>query len=107
MRERGIDFNASGATRVHADKNQVELGDGSTLDYDFLVIATGPKLAFNEVEGLGPEANTHSVCHVDHAVAAGQAYEAFVKDPGAIVIAGTSCFGAALEMALIVESDLR
>jgi sulfide:quinone oxidoreductase len=110
MRDKGIEFNASGARRVHPDKNQVELGDGSSLDYDFLVIATGPKLAFDEVEGLGPEANTHSVCHVDHAVAAGRAYDAFVKNPGPVVIgaaAGASCFGPALEMALILESDLR
>jgi sulfide:quinone oxidoreductase len=110
MREQGIDFNASGATRLRPDMNQVELGDGTTLDYDYLVIATGPKLAFDEVEGLGPEANTHSVCHVDHAVAAKEAYEAFVKDPGPVVIgaaAGASCFGPALEMALIMESDLR
>ena len=83
MRDKGIEFNSSGAARVHPDKNQVELGDGSTLDYDYLVIATGPKLAFDEVEGLGPEANTHSVCHVDHAVAAGRAYDAFVEDPAA------------------------
>jgi len=110
MRGKGIDFNSSGAARVHPDKNQVELGDGSTLDYDYLVIATGPKLAFDEVEGLGPEANTHSVCHVDHAVAAGRAYDTFVGDPGPVVIgaaAGASCFGPALEMALILESDLR
>lgn len=110
MREQRIGFNASGATRVHADKNQVELGDGTKLDYDYLVIATGPKLAFDEVEGLGPEAYTHSVCHVDHAVAAKEAYLDFVRNPGPIVIgaaAGASCFGPALEMALIIESDLR
>ncbi len=110
MQAKGINFNATGATRVHPDKNQIELGDGSTLDYDYLVIATGPKLAFDEVEGLGPEANTHSVCHVDHAVAAGKAYEELVNNPGPVVIgaaAGASCFGPALEMTLIMESDLR
>jgi len=31
------------------------------------VIATGPKLAFDEVEGLGPTGHTQSICHVDHA----------------------------------------
>jgi len=110
MQKQGIGFNASGAKRLRPDVNQVELGDGTTLNYDYLVIATGPKLAFDEVEGLGPEANTHSVCHVDHAVAAGRAYDTFVKDPGPVVIgaaAGASCFGPALEMALILESDLR
>ncbi|MGD8350514.1 MAG: FAD/NAD(P)-binding oxidoreductase [Gammaproteobacteria bacterium] len=110
MRKKKIEFTSAGARRVHPEKNQVELGDGSILDYDYLVIATGPELAFDEVEGLGPEANTHSVCQVDHAVEAGRAYEKFLEDPGPIVIgaaAGASCFGPALEMALIVESDLR
>ena len=36
----------------------------ATLAYDYLVIATGPKLAFDEIEGLGPQANTSSICHV-------------------------------------------
>ena len=35
----------------------------ASLAYDYLVIATGPELAFDEIEGLGPEANTQSVCH--------------------------------------------
>ena len=52
------------------------------LDYDFLVIATGPKLAFDEVEGLGPDGHTQSICHVDHAIEAGEAWEGFVKNPG-------------------------
>ena len=36
-------------------KTSIELEDGRSIDYDYLVIATGPKLAFDEVEGLGPE----------------------------------------------------
>ena len=38
----GVAFSAAGAARVHADSNRVELGDGTFLDYDYLVIATGP-----------------------------------------------------------------
>ena len=105
-----INFTSSGAKRVHPDKNEIELNDGSTVTYDYLVIATGPELAFDEVPGLGPEGHTHSVCHVDHAVDAGLAYEEFLKNPGPIVIgaaAGASCFGPAVEMALIIETDLR
>ena len=83
---KGIAFNPAGAKRVHPDKNQVELGDGTFLDYDFLIVATGPKLAFDEVEGLGPEGHTHSVCNVDHAERAATAWDAFVKDPGPIVV---------------------
>jgi sulfide:quinone oxidoreductase len=107
---KGIEFTAAGAKRVHPERNQVELGDGSVLDYDFLVIATGPKLAFEEVEGLGPSGHTQSVCHVDHAVRAGQAWDDFVKDPGPIVVGavqGASCYGPAYEFAFIMETDLR
>lgn len=34
------------------------------MDYDYLVVATGPKLAFDEVPGLGPQGYTASVCQV-------------------------------------------
>jgi sulfide:quinone oxidoreductase len=44
-----IGFIPTAAKRVHPEKNQVELIDGRLIDYDFLVIATGPKLAFDEV----------------------------------------------------------
>ena len=82
LERKGIGFVAKACTRVHPDKNQLELEDGSSLAYDFLIIATGPKLAFDEVEGLGPNGHTNSVCHVDHAVAAGKDWEDFVRDPG-------------------------
>ena len=42
--------------RLHPAENRIELNDGTSLDYDYLVIATGPELAFDEIEGLGPEA---------------------------------------------------
>ncbi len=110
LAKHGIAFNASGATRVHPERNQVDLGDGSTLDYDVLAIATGPKLALEEIEGMGPEGHTQSVCHVDHAAAAGAAWDGFVATPGPVVVGavqGASCFGPAYEFALIMETDLR
>jgi sulfide:quinone oxidoreductase len=105
-----IDFVAAGAKRLHPEQNRLELTDGRWLNYDYLVIATGPKLAFDEIEGLGPDAHTHSICHVDHAVAAGKAWEEFVQDPGPIVVGavqGASCFGPAYEFAMIMDTDLR
>jgi sulfide:quinone oxidoreductase len=108
--KKGIEFNPAGAKRVHPERNQVELGDGSLLDYDYLVIATGPKLAFDEVEGLGPGGHTQSICHVDHAERAATAWDAFVKEPGPIVVGavqGASCFGPAYEFCFIMETDLR
>ncbi|HEX7271380.1 MAG TPA: FAD/NAD(P)-binding oxidoreductase [Casimicrobiaceae bacterium] len=110
LARRGIDFTAAGAKRVHPERSQVELGDGRMLDYDILAIATGPRLAFDEIEGLGPQAHTQSVCHIDHAVAAGEAWAEFVAKPGPVVVGavqGASCFGPAYEFAFIMDTDLR
>jgi sulfide:quinone oxidoreductase len=107
---RGITFSAAGAKRVYPDENRVELGNGSSVDYDYLVIATGPELAFDEIEGFGPERNTNSICDVDHATAANVQWEEFCKNPGPIVVGGVqgaSCFGPAYEFAMIMDSDLR
>lgn len=107
---KGINLIATAAKRVHPEKNQVELTDGQIIDYDFLVIATGPKLAFDEVEGMGPGKNTYSICHVDHAVEAGKAWDQFIRDPGPIVVGAAqmaSCYGPAYEFAMIMETDLR
>ena len=66
----GIAFKTAGAKKVLPTDNRIELLDGTYVDYDYLVIATGPELAFDEVQGLGPTAHTHSICHVDHALMA-------------------------------------
>ncbi|HZP92437.1 MAG TPA: FAD/NAD(P)-binding oxidoreductase [Burkholderiales bacterium] len=110
LAKKKIDFIAVGVQRVHPESNEIELADGRRVQYDFLVIATGPKLAFDEIEGLGPLGHTHSVCVVDHAVSAGKAWEEFVKNPGPIVVGavqGASCYGPAYEYALIMDTDLR
>ena len=110
LERKGISLIATPAQRVHPEKNQVELTDGQIVDYDFLVIATGPKLAFDEVEGMGPGKNTHSICHVDHAVDAGKAWDQFIRDPGPVVVGAAqmaSCYGPAYEFAMIMDTDLR
>ena len=75
------------------------------------MIATGPDLAFDEIEGLGPPGGfTQSICHIDHAEHAAEAFDAFVKEPGPIVVGavqGASCFGPAYEFALILDPELR
>jgi sulfide:quinone oxidoreductase len=110
FKKKKIGFIQQKVTRFHPENNQVELVDGSLVDYDFLIIATGPKLAFDEVPGLGPNGYTQSVCHVDHAGESGEFWNKFVEDPGPIVIGavqGASCFGPAYEYMFIAETDLR
>jgi sulfide:quinone oxidoreductase len=105
-----IGFTPSAAERVVPAENRLELADGSSLPYDYLVIATGPELAFDEIEGFGPEANTVSICSTPHAEGAHQAFERFCADPGPIVVGavqGASCFGPAYEFAMILDTELR
>jgi sulfide:quinone oxidoreductase len=110
MARKRINFISHGASRVHPEARRIDINDGSSIAYDYLIIATGPELAFDEIEGLGPAAFTQSVCHVDHASQAYQAFEAFCADPGPVVIGaaqGASCFGPAYEFAMILDSELR
>jgi len=107
---KGIQFSAEGVAHIRAEENQLLLGDGSLLAYDYLIVATGPKLAFDEIEGLGPDGHTESICTVDHAEDTFQAWQEFIKNPGPIVIGavqGASCFGPAYEYALILNRALR
>ena len=68
--KKGIAFKPVAATKLHPESNTLDLADGTSITYDYLVNATGPELAFDEIEGLGPEGNTQSVCHVSHAIRA-------------------------------------
>jgi sulfide:quinone oxidoreductase len=110
FKKKGIEFVQKAATRVDPENNKVHLADNTSVDYDYLIIATGPRLAFDEVPGLGPEGYTTSVCHVDHAALAAEDWEKFMQDPGPIVIGavqGASCFGPAYEYLMILETELR
>ncbi len=111
MAKKGIGFKTVAASRLHPDENRVELVDGTSVSYDYLVIATGPELAFDEIEGLGPGGgHTQSVCHIDHALAAKEVFEKLLANPGPVVIGavqGASCFGPAYEFLFIVETALR
>jgi sulfide:quinone oxidoreductase len=111
MKRKGIAFKAVPAEKVLPEENRIELVDGTSVAYDFLVIATGPELAFDEIEGLGPHGGfTQSVCHVDHAEQAHVAFEEFCKNPKPIIVGavqGASCYGPAYEFAFILETELR
>lgn len=107
----GIGFTSAGARRVHPEANRIELGDGSSVSYDYLVIATGPALAFDEIPGLGPETGfTQSVCTGHHAEQAADAFDRLIDHPGPVIIGaaqGASCYGPAYEFAMIVDTELR
>ncbi|KUJ72007.1 NAD(P)/FAD-dependent oxidoreductase [Thiomicrospira sp. WB1] len=113
LTRKGIEFYHQTATALDADNNKLTLDDGHEMDYDYLVLATGPSLAFHEVEGMGPKSHgghTVSVCTTPHSSEAYEQWEEFCENPGPIIVGavqGASCYGPAYEFAMIMETDLR
>lgn len=110
MKRRGIGFTSVGAKRVHPAENRLELNDGTSLSYDYLVIATGPDLAFDEIPGFGPEHHTISICQTEHAARGADAFDRLAADPKPVIVGaaqGASCFGPAYEYAMLLDTELR
>jgi len=110
LKKKNINFITARADRIDAKNNKITLNTGDTVDYDFPVITTGPRLAFEEIEGSGPGGHTVSICTIDHAEKAWEKYQAILEKPGPIVVGAmpfASCFGPAYEFAFIVDADLR
>jgi NADH dehydrogenase FAD-containing subunit len=104
----GIAFHHARVDHVHPEQHRVDLSDGTHLRYDFLIAATGPKLATDTVPGLGQHGL--SICTTPHAVKTLEALERLCQDPGPCVIGatqGASCFGPAYEYAFLLETELR
>ena len=113
LTRKGIEFYHETVTALDADNNKLTLSNGSEMEYDYLVLATGPSLAFHEIEGFGPKSHgghTVSVCTTPHSAEAYEQWEAFCDNPGPIVVGavqGASCYGPAYEFAMIMDTDLR
>ena len=112
LEKKKINFIAKRVDAIDAAANTLTLDDGETVDYDYMIIATGPKLSFEEVEGAGPDGgHSNSICTVNHAEKAWDAYQKLLaKGSGHLVIGAmpmASCFGPAYEFSLIVDADMR
>ena len=93
-------------------------GTQEIVDYDYLINATGPKLAFDLTEGLLPGTNKlYSVCTYDHATHASDALHELISqikksNKKVKILIGTghakaTCQGAAFEYILNVEKELQ
>jgi len=91
-------------------------GKEETVDYDFLINATGPKLNFDATEGLGPDKFTNSVCTYDHASHAWEnlqkSLEKMENGEKQTFLIGTghplaTCQGAAFEYALNISFEVN
>ncbi len=108
---KGISFVNEAATAIDPGRHVVTTDSGRELDYDRLLLATGPRLAFEKVPGLGPEDGyTSSVCNLEHALGTRDAWQRFLDDPGPVVIGtaqGGSCFGASYEFLFNVKHRIK
>jgi len=110
LERKGINFIAATVDIIDAEENHLVLSNKEKIDYDYLFILTGPRLAFDEVEGSGPDGFSQSICTIDHAEKTYEAYKKFLENPGPIVVGAmpfASCFGPAYEFAFILDTDLR
>ena len=111
LNKKNIHFVPRRISKLNPEANTVETENGDVHTYDYLLICTGPRLAFEEVPGSGPQGGfTQSICTTPHAGEAWKNYQEFLKDPGPIVVGavqGASCFGPAYEFIMILDADLR
>lgn len=89
----------------------------NSIEYDYLIHATGPKLNFEATPGLGPHSgHSVSVCTPDHAIQAASQLKELIADMKKgnrkTLIIGTghgtcTCEGAAFEYVFNVDFELR
>lgn len=110
LEKRGIKFIHAEAKGIDAPASKV-ITSALELFYDYLVIATGPYLAFEEIPGLGPrEGYTECIFTLEQAEKAKNAWAKFLEAPGTIAIGsvqGVSCFGPPYEYAFEADTELR
>jgi len=105
--KKGIQFIHAVAEKVDPEKQIVHTSKGD-VDYDNLVIATGPKVDFDVAPGVREFA--HYVGTPVGAMKIRETLEKFKKNPGPVVIGATQragCMGAAYEFVFNFEKWLR
>ena len=109
--KKGIRFVNEAAASFDLDRRTLVTTSGEEISYDRMLLATGPRLAFEKVAGLGPvDGHTQSVCNLEHALLTRDAWARFLENPGPVVIGtaqGGSCFGASYEFLLNAHHRIK
>lgn len=110
LEPRGIRFIHAEALEVQPESCRVRTA-AAELDYDYLVVSTGPQLVFDEIPGLGPDKGyTDCTFTLDHAVRTGRTWKSILENPGPVVVGSAqmvSCFGPSYELAFEMDAELR
>lgn len=94
-------------TRIDEEARTVGLADGTSLDYDYLVLATGARILPEAIPSFEQEA--HHFYSEEAALRLRHALDAFTGGKVVVGIAAMpyKCPPAPLEVALLIESELR
>lgn len=107
---KGINLVLDVAKTIDTDRSVVTTAVDE-YPFDYLVVSTGPALAFDEVPGFGPEkGHTECVFTLEQAERANTAWKKFLEAPGPVVtgsVQGVSCFGPPYEYAFEIDAELR
>ena len=109
LERHGVEFVHAVATSVDPEENVVHTNAGDYA-FDYLVVATGPKLDWS-IPGTGPQSGyTEYVGTPPDAMRTRESFNRFVANPGPAVIGATQragCIGAAYEFLFNFEYHLN
>lgn len=107
-----VEYIQQGVEVIKAEENKVLLEGGQQLDYDILVVATGSRIAPDEIEGLtgeGWQKDAFDFYTIEGATALGERLKTF--EGGKLVVhlceMPIKCPVAPLEFTLLVDTFLR
>ena len=94
------------------DKNQLVTASGQTVDYDYLVVAPGLQLNFDQIAGLEGHLGKAGICSIytlDHAVRTWQTLEEFKGGNAIFTFPGTpvKCAGAPQKIMYLADEVFR
>ncbi len=108
-KKKNIDFMLDEVLSFDLD-NRTVITETGKVPYDYLVVATGPKVDFAAIPGLKPGETSNSICTIEHAEDAKDSWEKFLQNPGPVVVGAAqeaACFGAAYEFVFNVRYQLK
>lgn len=112
----GVNWVQSFIREINPDNNQVRTENGQTIAYDFLIVATGLRLAYEKIEGLdtaafGEKGLGSVYMNPEVALKTWQAMDAYRQKGGRAVmtLAPTfiKCAGAPLKMVFMLQDRLQ
>ncbi|MEO1300077.1 MAG: FAD-dependent oxidoreductase, partial [Cyanobacteria bacterium J06636_16] len=107
----GLSWVCGSVTAIDVANQRIAIANKDPIDYDYVLIATGAALDFEQIPGTGLHGGyTQSVCTPDHALQARDTWRQFLENPGPLVVGaspGAGCFGPAYEFVLMAEQELR